>query len=240
MKISGFCIDCAPLGRSAAEGTTASRRSSHPGRRPRSRPGSDDNPARGTYRLPMRRAVAILALGLALAACSSGPRLQLHPTGPTAVTPATSSSSAAVLPLRRGFLEIGTYGTEIFRPSFTIDIPVSSQWGTFGETGRRVGIGGQDGFFSFQALTAGGSPVTAAELRRVVAQPGVHVSGPSGSSFAGLPADRMSIVNGPGKLKVTFGGQHLSFFPHEHFFFSSRRRHTRWTGDWSSDVCSSD
>src|SRR5438876_12411633 len=25
-----------------------------------------------------------------------------------------------------------------------------------------------------------------------------------------------------------------------HFFFSSRRRHTRWTGDWSSDVCSSD
>src|SRR5438876_8111842 len=24
------------------------------------------------------------------------------------------------------------------------------------------------------------------------------------------------------------------------FFFSSRRRHTRWTGDWSSHVCSSD
>src|SRR5690348_17507381 len=24
------------------------------------------------------------------------------------------------------------------------------------------------------------------------------------------------------------------------FFFSSRRPHTRWTGDWSSDVCSSD
>src|SRR5438876_6159244 len=24
------------------------------------------------------------------------------------------------------------------------------------------------------------------------------------------------------------------------FFFSSRRRHTRWTGDWSSDVCSTD
>src|SRR5438876_5676012 len=29
----------------------------------------------------------------------------------------------------------------------------------------------------------------------------------------------------------------FSFF---FFFFSSRRRHTRWTGDWSSDVCSSD
>src|SRR6266581_6090653 len=28
--------------------------------------------------------------------------------------------------------------------------------------------------------------------------------------------------------------------PFDRFFFSSRRRHTRWTGDWSSDVCSSD
>src|SRR5207253_4742762 len=28
---------------------------------------------------------------------------------------------------------------------------------------------------------------------------------------------------------------HLDFF-----FFSSRRRHTRWPRDWSSDVCSSD
>src|SRR5437764_6113581 len=29
----------------------------------------------------------------------------------------------------------------------------------------------------------------------------------------------------------------MSFF---FFFFSSRRRHTRYIGDWSSDVCSSD
>src|SRR5256885_664423 len=28
--------------------------------------------------------------------------------------------------------------------------------------------------------------------------------------------------------------------PHTYFFFSSRRRHTRLQGDWSSDVCSSD
>src|SRR5437763_14961493 len=27
---------------------------------------------------------------------------------------------------------------------------------------------------------------------------------------------------------------------HFFFFFSSRRRHTRYIGDWSSDVCSSD
>src|SRR5437870_10074466 len=26
----------------------------------------------------------------------------------------------------------------------------------------------------------------------------------------------------------------------DEFFFSSRRRHTRWPRDWSSDVCSSD
>src|SRR5690348_18043405 len=35
-----------------------------------------------------------------------------------------------------------------------------------------------------------------------------------------------------------FSGVVLPFF--FFFFFSSRRRHTRWTGDWSSDVCSSD
>src|SRR5215510_3392513 len=27
---------------------------------------------------------------------------------------------------------------------------------------------------------------------------------------------------------------------HSNFFFSSRRRHTSWPRDWSSDVCSSD
>src|SRR5438876_12316952 len=35
---------------------------------------------------------------------------------------------------------------------------------------------------------------------------------------------------------MSLGVESLWFF----FFFSSRRRHTRWTGDWSSDVCSSD
>src|SRR5256885_10880614 len=32
----------------------------------------------------------------------------------------------------------------------------------------------------------------------------------------------------------------VSVLPHVVFFFSSRRRHTRLQGDWSSDVCSSD
>src|SRR5574341_1312536 len=32
----------------------------------------------------------------------------------------------------------------------------------------------------------------------------------------------------------------LSLLYHVFFFFSSRRRHTRLVGDWSSDVCSSD
>src|SRR5437762_10299827 len=32
----------------------------------------------------------------------------------------------------------------------------------------------------------------------------------------------------------------MSYFQFYFFFFSSRRRHTRYIGDWSSDVCSSD
>src|SRR5690348_4727674 len=32
----------------------------------------------------------------------------------------------------------------------------------------------------------------------------------------------------------------IGAFVHISSLFSSRRRHTRWTGDWSSDVCSSD
>src|SRR5438876_6113132 len=36
-----------------------------------------------------------------------------------------------------------------------------------------------------------------------------------------------------GVQRMLFGLSHLCFF-------SSRRRHTSWTGDWSSDVCSSD
>src|SRR5690625_5467066 len=32
----------------------------------------------------------------------------------------------------------------------------------------------------------------------------------------------------------------MVLFPFPFFFFSSRRRHTRWPRDWSSDVCSSD
>src|SRR5690606_40291078 len=31
-----------------------------------------------------------------------------------------------------------------------------------------------------------------------------------------------------------------TFFAYYSFFFSSRRRHTRFSRDWSSDVCSSD
>src|SRR5207253_6929714 len=33
---------------------------------------------------------------------------------------------------------------------------------------------------------------------------------------------------------------HASYNRRTTFFFSSRRRHTRWPRDWSSDVCSSD
>src|SRR5256885_13015962 len=51
-----------------------------------------------------------------------------------------------------------------------------------------------------------------------------------------------------GKNKVELRGsevriaevQNISCIVHVFFFFSSRRRHTRLQGDWSSDVCSSD
>src|SRR5437660_7796230 len=45
----------------------------------------------------------------------------------------------------------------------------------------------------------------------------------------------------PPHLRRCEAGQrkHLQQF-YQIFFFSSRRRHTRWPRDWSSDVCSSD
>src|SRR5690348_17433664 len=39
---------------------------------------------------------------------------------------------------------------------------------------------------------------------------------------------------------MTFSARSAPTFSGSTFFFSSRSRHTRWTGDWSSDVCSSD
>src|SRR2546426_7295350 len=44
------------------------------------------------------------------------------------------------------------------------------------------------------------------------------------------------------ELAVEYGPKRHSFRPTNatRFFFSSRRRHTRFQGDWSSDVCSSD
>src|SRR4051794_2465294 len=41
-------------------------------------------------------------------------------------------------------------------------------------------------------------------------------------------------------LRAPGGGPRVPVRSSLCFFFSSRRRHTRWTGDWSSDVCSSD
>src|SRR2546429_6183144 len=45
-----------------------------------------------------------------------------------------------------------------------------------------------------------------------------------------------------GKSRFCHPGQSRSVVAHESvvFFFSSRRRHTRCSRDWSSDVCSSD
>src|SRR5256885_6862088 len=50
------------------------------------------------------------------------------------------------------------------------------------------------------------------------------------------PALRMGVA--PGWLSRISSRRVLSYLVF--FFFSSRRRHTRLQGDWSSDVCSSD
>src|SRR5438876_7788571 len=46
-------------------------------------------------------------------------------------------------------------------------------------------------------------------------------------------------MSGPSRLPQAHSARSRAPLPLV-FFFSSRRRHTRWTGDWSSDVCSSD
>src|SRR5690348_1118425 len=58
---------------------------------------------------------------------------------------------------------------------------------------------------------------------------------------------RREFVSGTGKRREELAPCHivlpqlrLNITIVQFFFFSSRRRHTRWTGDWSSDVCSSD
>src|SRR5437763_2612686 len=43
-----------------------------------------------------------------------------------------------------------------------------------------------------------------------------------------------------GEGRDFYGGECKSILLIFIFFFSSRRRHTRYIGDWSSDVCSSD
>src|SRR5947209_13650426 len=41
-------------------------------------------------------------------------------------------------------------------------------------------------------------------------------------------------------MRVAIAAANVSLRPGRVFFFSSRRRHTRYWRDWSSDVCSSD
>jgi len=197
------------IGTSASPQTTVVGRTHHSGPttiRDRKRYGS---PVRRRWAFPvLAAAMSVLAAG-----CSSSPSAP----GPAAVTASASSQANPALPLRRGYLEIGTYETEIFRPAFTIDIPVSSQWGTFGETGRRVQIGGRGGFFSFLALSAqGSSPNKPALMEALRAGSGLHVESVGQRSFAGLPAARVAVVAGGGHARITFGGQRLSFFPAEH------------------------
>src|SRR5690242_14518491 len=53
-----------------------------------------------------------------------------------------------------------------------------------------------------------------------------------------LYALRINSAAGRFEEARTMGAEEAA--PYEYYFFSSRRRHTRLTCDWSSDVCSSD
>src|SRR5437870_5650697 len=58
---------------------------------------------------------------------------------------------------------------------------------------------------------------------------------------AGLPAALLSDARRVDALSIELELETLHLFVLMFvFFFSSRRRHTRWPRDWSSDVCSSD
>src|SRR5256886_4494750 len=56
------------------------------------------------------------------------------------------------------------------------------------------------------------------------------------ATFPDYPAE----IRAPAGTIPGVSGFQLDFSSNEVFFFSSRRRHTRFDCDWSSDVCSSD
>src|SRR5256885_11539558 len=58
--------------------------------------------------------------------------------------------------------------------------------------------------------------------------------------IVGIVMENMGGVNSPRTFVKGIDFKTLSEFFIAIFFFSSRRRHTRLQGDWSSDVCSSD
>src|SRR5690348_6589567 len=60
-----------------------------------------------------------------------------------------------------------------------------------------------------------------------------------GSQVDVLATDNNTVGMGYAGIKFVIQGSNVLILD-DVFFFSSRRRHTRWTGDWSSDVCSSD
>src|SRR5437763_496408 len=52
--------------------------------------------------------------------------------------------------------------------------------------------------------------------------------------------DALDVLPRAGTVRFFVRGTYLFHQGDPSFFFSSRRRHTRYIGDWSSDVCSSD
>src|SRR5689334_17478520 len=75
---------------------------------------------------------------------------------------------------------------------------------------------------------AGGAPAGPMAAMSMALDPSGNLYFVDGYGFSNNPARSNSV------FKIDAGGLM------SRFFFSSRRRHTRWNCDWSSDVCSSD
>src|SRR5438105_290828 len=109
----------------------------------------------------------------------------------------------------------------------------------------------RDGNWEIYTVPLGGGPMR--NLSNNPSQDGLPAGSPDGQSVA-FVSDR-SGQWAVWAMRLDGSGQHM-LFPLENgyanggdldwtserisFFFSSRRRHTRSTRDWSSDVCSSD
>src|SRR6266581_311957 len=154
---------------------------------------------------------------------------------------------------RLGRVDDGTTATD-FDPAEIerrISLQTALAWGEWRKV--KVNLVDAPGYANFFAEAQASLRVADAALLVVDGVAGVEVQTERSWRYAeelGIPRfivmnrmdrERASFPRTLDALQAAFGrGVVPLAIPLGEFFFSSRRRHTRWTGDWSSDVCSSD